>query len=1077
MITSIEKFGINIRKISDTGTERSYYRFVCQFLEEFAGELKNKDVLGVSEESSTVHETNIGFPDITIKSKNRLVGWVEVKLPDNSLNSEKNTAQFIRYRESLENILFTNLREWQLWQWDSEGKPQIISELLFDPTSFALNSENDFKNLLLKFFEGKPQSSKTPHQLAIALAKKTKLLSNQVEESVRESIKNEDIESDLLKLKISFESTLVQNTSEHQFSNLIAETLTYSLFLAFLEHNKTHKAEDLTLRTAIDYLPKNVPILFDLYSLISKVSELYPKIYQALLVVIEQLNISDIGNIYKKLTEHKPGEDPVIQFYEPFLKAYDPDEKKTRGVFYTPKPIVDFMIRCVDQILEKSFTKKDGLADYTVSVLDPATGTGTFLMSAIQEIYSNISKENKALGEEIVSKKFNEIVANHILKHFHGFELMVAPYAIAHLKLTILLEDLGFNFKFSESDGDMDNDRLKIYLANTLDDPNKPPKLDIPGYHIAEETNKANEVKNSQNIMVVVGNPPYSLVSSNLLPFAKKFVEKYKYIDGQKIKERGALQFEKIINDDYVKFISFGEEIINKNKSGILAYITNNSFLDNPTMRGMRLELLNNFDEIYIVNLNGSNKKRIKNVVDENVFAIEQGVTITIMVKGGTINEKANVHYLNLLGTKVEKFNYLNVSNFSDVPFITLNPSTPNYFFTPKDTVNNVEYDKYANILETFPLKSIGFFTSRDSLVINYDKEKIQKRINEFIEFIGDNKSICEHFDIPEKKGWNISKAREKVRSITDISNSILKFNHRPFDSKYIFYDRGLVWSPSLPVMKNTLKHDNLNLCVSRQLAALPWNHVFCSNTIVELCYITNKTREGNHVFPLYLYDDQGLFGDSRIANIDKNMPNSLSKNLKLTYLGDGKGDCVNTFGPEDIFYYTYAIFHCPTYRSRYAEQLKIDFPRLPITSDKKLFAQLVKLGNELVNLHLLGENPFDKSKTIFNDKSKWGVTPQTIEKPDDFPDWKVNEVRFDENKKRVYVNQYQFFEGVEKNVWEFMVGGYQVCDKWLKDRKKAERQLSLDDLIQYIKVTVSLRETVRIMGEIDKAIPSWPME
>ena len=209
MITSIEKFGINIKKISDTGTERSYYRFVCQFLEEFAGELKNKDVLGVSEESSTVHETNIGFPDITIKSKNRLVGWVEVKLPDNSLNSEKNTAQFIRYRESLENILFTNLREWQLWQWDSEGKPQKISELLFDPTSFALNSENDFKNLLLKFFEGRPYEAKTPKQLELALAKKTKLLSNQVEESFDET----DKESDLVKLKSTFERTLIQDIS------------------------------------------------------------------------------------------------------------------------------------------------------------------------------------------------------------------------------------------------------------------------------------------------------------------------------------------------------------------------------------------------------------------------------------------------------------------------------------------------------------------------------------------------------------------------------------------------------------------------------------------------------------------------------------------------------------------------------------------------------------------------------------------------------------------------------------------------------------------------------------------------
>ena len=234
-------------------------------------------------------------------------------------------------------------------------------------------------------------------------------------------------------------------------------------------------------------------------------------------------------------------------------------------------------------------------------------------------------------------------------------------------------------------------------------------------------------------------------------------------------------------------------------------------------------------------------------------------------------------------------------------------------------------------------------------------------------------------------------------------------------------------------------------------------------------------------IVPLFLFTDSTqpsfLSQTDRIPNFSSDFINVISKRLNLLYSKEDMGNLKDSFGAVDVFYYIYAVLYCPTYRTRYSEQLKNDFPRLPITNDKKLFAQLVKLGNELVNLHLLGENPFDKTKTIFDDKSKWRVTPQTVEKPDDFPDWKVSEVRYDEKEKRVYVNPYQFFEGVEKNVWEFMVGGYQVCDKWLKDRKKAERQLSLDDLIQYIRVTVSLRETIRIMCEIDKVIPSWPME
>ena len=526
MNPSLEKFRQNILRIKDNATERSYYKEISNFIVEFSEREGVKDITATPEESSIVVSREIGFPDITIRQKNRLVGWIEVKLPKDGLNDEKFYNQFKRYKDSLENILFTNLREWQLWQWDVNGDAKKEFELIFDIENYAIGEEEKLFNLLSKFFEGKPHEARTPKQLALALAKKTRLLSKQVEESFDES----DAESDLRKLKETFERTLIQDISVHQFANMIAETMAYSLFLAALEHSNRGNDTELTLTNAIDYLPTNVPILADLYSLIRKVSGVMPTIHKATQLLVDQLNASEIKRIHQKLIEHKPGEDPVIQFYEPFLKEYDPKEREARGVYYTPKPVVDYMVKSVDWILRNRFEKEKGLADGSVHLLDPATGTGTFLMSAIQEIYANIKKENSSLGDEMVQREFNSIVLSHILKHFYGFELLIAPYAIAHLKLTLEVERLGFNFA-NIKDG---NDRFKVYLANTLDDPNKPPQNLFGFNSIPKESEKAREVKRNAPIIAIIGNPPYSGISMNMGPTMRELVERYKYIDGKK---------------------------------------------------------------------------------------------------------------------------------------------------------------------------------------------------------------------------------------------------------------------------------------------------------------------------------------------------------------------------------------------------------------------------------------------------------------------------------------------------------------------------------------------------------------
>jgi len=1071
----IEQTKHKIARIKDTATERSYYPILCDFFQDFAKSdaIKLRDAHATPEETTTQYEKKVGFPDITIRNKNDLIGWIEVKTPDENLGADKFRDQFTKYRESLENIIFTNLREWQLWQWEDGESKQVGKTIVFDLTTPNGASSEELEQLLIRFFEGHAYQTRTPKQLALALAKKTRLLSKQVEEALETT----DEKSDLWKLKETFEKTLIQDISSHQFANMVAETMAYSLFLSALEHERRGNGDELTLTNAIDYLPTNVPVLADLYDLIKKVASAIPNIYASAQLLVDQLNASEIERIHQKLVEHKPGEDPVIQFYEPFLAEYDPKEREARGVYYTPKPVVDYIVRSVDWILRNKFGKEKGLADESVNLLDPATGTGTFLMSAIQEIYWNTKKENEALGDEIVSREFNKIVLNHILKHFYGFELLIAPYAVAHLKLTLELERLGFDFKLSKGDGDAENDRFKVYLANTLDDSNKPPEKLFGFDSIPQESESARKVKKEISILAVIGNPPYSGISMNMQPSMRALVEKYKYIDGIKIKERGALQLEKNLNDDYVKFISFAQELVEKNGHGVVAYITNNGYLDNPTLRGLRKSLLGSFDEIYVLNLYGSTQRGDR---DESVFNIRLGTSIIFLIKLPTQSKK-QIFYSEIKGKQGEKFEFLGSNELNSTAWKELSPKTDKYFFVPKDGEKEDEYSEFIATQEMFPKYGAGVITARDAYIIDYNSNTVGENVKKFKDNIAlPNAQLCDLLNIPLKKGWNIDASKKSFKAdVGRIENFIRVISYRPFDDRFTFYHKSLIWGMSMPTMQHVLGKKNLGLVTCRQVNG-KFGHVFVANKIIESSYISNKTKEINSFSPLYLYPlshELNLLGSqSRVPNLSESLIRKVVEMVKLQFIADGRGDLEKTFGPEDIFYYAYAIFHSLTYRTRYAEQLKIDFPRLPITSDKELFKRLVALGNELVNLHLIGENPFDSSKTILDESDKWNVKIAGT-CPPNLPDWKVVDVHYDAKEKRVYANAGQYFEGIEKEVWEFMIGGYQVCEKWLKDRKKAERVLSTDDLKHYMKIVVSLRETIRVMGEIDKAIPSWPMK
>ena len=1083
MNTAIEFLKQKIAKVPATGNERSTYPPLCNFFEEYGKTtFKLKAPQAIAEESLSKDDKNIGFPDITIRNGEKLIGWIEVKVPTEDLGAEKFKIQFSKYKDSLENIIFTNLREWELWQWSKDGtdekskvEPRRIAQVSFDITKIDGADSEKFEDFLVKFFEGRVHETRTPKQLALALAKKTRLLSKQVEEALYEH----GDESDLGKLKGTFEKTLIQDIAPHQFANMVAETLAYSLFLAALEHSHRESDAELTLTNAIDYLPTNVPILADLYSLIKKVATTIPSITEAARLLVDQLNAADIERIRLKLVEHKPGEDPVIQFYEPFLKEYDPREREARGVYYTPKPVVDYIVKSVDFILRNKFAKPKGLADESVHLLDPATGTGTFLMSAIQQIYSDTRKQNEAHGEEMVQKAFNDIVLKHILKHFYGFELLIAPYAIAHLKLTLEVERLGFDFALTKNDNDPDNDRFKIYLANTLDDPNKPPEKLFVGYDaIPQESEKAQVVKRDAPILAIIGNPPYSSVSTNMGTWIKDLVSDYLYIDGKKIQEKSKRNH---LQNDYIKFIRFAQWKVLQTGKGVIGLITDNSYIDGRTFRGMRKNLIDSFSEIYILNLHGDSKRKEKTSngkLDKNVFDITQGVAVVFLVKDSS-RKGCVIHYLDLFGdSKNVKFDWLNSHELADISEEVI-PSQPNYLLKPFDKSKEEEWGTFIPLQAVFGTYGTGVKTNRDAFVIDFEDQPLLERMRDFYGSSFTNDIIQERYNLKENYTWKISKARHKFRQKSVSGKTVVNYNYRPFDIRRLYYDDAVVFNPR-KIIAEEFFNSNLGFMTSGQISTGSFNHAFVTIFAPDTCALSLQTREALVCTPLYLYESAksnqlSLNMDeskSRRINLDDNFIKGFSEKLGLLFDSGGRGDLKKAFGPEDIFYYAYAVFHSPTYRIRYAEQLKIDFPRLPLTSDKELFAKLVRLGNELVSLHLLGQNPFDKSKTIFDDNTKWKVRPVTQIKPE--VDWKVTEVRYEEKEQRVYVNKGQYFEGIEKEVWQFMIGGYQVCEKWLKDRKKAERSLSTDDLKHYMKIVVSLRETIRIMREIDKAVPSW---
>jgi predicted helicase len=941
-------------------------------------------------------------------------------------------------------LKFTDYLQW-VWLDDKSVRAREALAFPTDLESRAVRINPDrakaVSTLLQGFFSSPPQGVGSSDKLALALAARSKLLRDFLaEELLRQS--REKREGRLYALFEVFRTQVFHELSTAEFADAFAQMLAYGLFLARL--NAGAKGI-VTLENVRGHIPGSFRLIRELVRFLEEMQEdEYRPVRWIVEEVLSIVNAMDLASIQQDLSfrarksatrgfragseeEHRLFErDPFIYFYEDYLKAYDPAMRKGRGVYYTPPPIVNFIVRAVDDLLKGPFQIEDGLADpKRVTVLDFACGTGTFLLEVFERIFDNIGGSDSGRAELIVRE--------HMLANVNGFEYLIAPYTIAHLKLSQYLRDKGHPLS--------DNSRLQVFLTNTLE-PIAPQKnLLMPA--LAEEAKAAQEVKDKP-ILVILGNPPYSGHSKNNGAWIKAAIDDYKFmmedrpdpVTGELRQTRVPLgeRNSKWLNDDYVKFIRFAQIKMNAVEEGVVGIITNHSWLDNPTFRGMRQSLMRSFDQIYVLDLHGNAKKKERapdGGKDENVFDIEQGVAISLFVKRKGLEK--GVWRGDLWGSRLGKYQVSYRDRISATFNQQIKPREPHFLFRAINRELEVKFQVFKSITEIFESYSLGSLTKRDNLVVSMDKSSLLENINFLRDPKKNDEFITDKFGVrkEDNDGWSITKARDHARNAT-LENSIININWRPFDKRWIIFDDTLIARTNRRVLSSLLEKKSIALVAVRQLASLPFFHAFVSDNICDQHYVSTRTKEGGVVFPLHLKttNNENLTPDFR-AFID------------------ARYDHVYT--PEDILGYIYAVLHAPIYRSTYADFLRIDFPRIPFPERKRDFEALSELGWRLVQVHLMREKPKCKL-AAFHGKGTH----------------EVDEVAYSEVENSVRINAGQCFKPVPQAVWDFHIGGYRVVEKYLKSRKG--RRLTLDEIDHFAATVKALAFTIEQMGRIDLA-------
>jgi predicted helicase len=1043
---------INKRYLLGNATEHTYRGDLQLLIESLV-----KDISATNEPK----RQSCGAPDYILTKKEIPVGFIEAKnVGDKDLDGIKKTGnkeQFDRYKSSLNNLIFTDYLDFHLYRDGLFITKVSIAELTDKGIKPLSENFDSFTNLIKDFCTHIGQTIKSSKKLAEMMAGKARLLSEVIERALMsDESHNED--STLKDQMMAFKNILIHDITPKGFADVYAQTIAYGMFAARL-HDPT--LPTFSRQEAAELIPKSNPFLRKLFGYIAgpDIDDRIKWIVDSLVDVFLACNVEEILKNYGKTTKM---EDPIIHFYETFLSEYDPKLRKARGVWYTPAPVVNFIVRAVDDILKTEFDLPNGLADtsktkirvntqitnrsfkdniktqeievHKVQILDPATGTGTFLAEVVKHIHKKFE------GQQGI---WSNYVETHLLPRLNGFELLMASYAMAHLKLDLLLTETGYKPTRDQ--------RFRVYLTNSLEEHHQDTGTLFANW-LSSEANEANHIKRDSPVMCVIGNPPYSGESQNKGEWIMQLMEDYKKEPGgkEKLKERNP----KWINDDYVKFLRYGQHFIEKNGSGVLAFINPHGFLDNPTFRGMRWNLLKTYDKIYTIDLHGNSKKKETapdGSADINVFDIQQGVSINIFIKTGVkkTNELAKVFHYDLYGKREMKYDFLIENSLKTIPYKELPNIAPNYWFANQDFDEQKIYDIGFSVNELFTLNNVGIVTARDEFTIHHTKGEVIKTIEEFLKL--DDEVARKRFNLGQDvRDWQVNFARKDLETYFPQIGKLCKISYRPFDDRWTFYtgkSKGFHCYPRNEIMQHFLKGENIGLVTARSNKSDTCDHFYISKNIMETKCGERTTQSA--IFPLYLYPEaKDLFStQTRTPNLNSEILKQITEGVGLTFTNE-KESTDGTFAPIDVLDYIYAVLHSPTYRETYKEFLKIDFPRVPYPKDATTFWQLVKLGSELRQIHLLESPMVEKYITQYPNDGNNVVTKPVYQ------------------DGKVYINESQYFNNVPEVAWNFYIGGYQPAQKWLKDRR--ERTLEFDDILHYQKIIVALFETDRIMKEID---------
>ena len=876
-----------------------------------------------------------GAPDYIIqREKDHLpVFFVEAKdVNDNDLDGRNRNAhkeQFDRYKQALDNIIFTDYLDFHLYEHGEFVDSVRIAEIKGDKIVGIAETEDKFLSMIQHLGSSAIQRVISASRLAKLMAGKARLLANIIEQAMNDdtdSYANDNLRGQYQ----AFKDVLIQELKPTDFADIYAQTIAYGMFAARL-HDDT--PENFSREEAARLIPKTNPFLRQIFNNLAG-NDLDERIAWVVDDLVTVFQATDLQKIMASYSRDKLHHDPMIHFYEDFLSEYNPKLRKSKGVWYTPQPVVGFIVRAVDEILQKDFGLPEGLADYSmierevaveqsrdkrtsdgmkhekrkfhrVQILDPATGTGTFLAEVVNQIYDRY-RDNQGIWQQYVEQ--------HLLPRLNGFEILMASYAVAHIKLDMLLGETGYQHNTDK--------RLHVYLTNSLEESNKEPRT-LFAQWLSSEATEANVIKRDYPVMVMIGNPPYNGSSTNKGEWILSLMNDYKKEPGGKLPldERNS----KWLNDDYVKFIRLAQDYIENNGEGIIGFINPHGYLDNPTFRGMRWNLLKTFDKIYTIDLHGNSKKKETcpdGSKDENVFDIMQGVSINIFVKTGKKNkdELGKVYHKDLYGLRQNKYDFLDTATIDSVGYEEISPKAPMYFFVPKDFGLEEKYNEGFKVDELFKVCLLGPNSHRDDFAISFTYEEAVAKLSDFNNKAISDDKVVEKYHLKETGEWNVHDAREQV-SGDDVPVQCL---YRAFDDRYMLYYSYIFDRPRHNLNTHLLK-SNLGLIVNRQ-SRLLFSPFVTNKPLGQHCIL--DPREGSYATPLYLYFDN-LGEEERIVKFNKDIYDSIAKGLNYlpcyddNVLIDPTSEYSGVLYPQDLFDYIYAVLHSPSYRERYKEFLK----------------------------------------------------------------------------------------------------------------------------------------------------------